>query len=443
MTDINRKQGLLKASFGLWVNWAYPLVAFSVITLCAPYIKRGWVPVILFILSFAIMFIIRTNRKSERMQCQKLPYIGALTLMWTGCMFLSFCFLSFLHVKKSFNGQPYNPESPWSVIMILAPIGIVVCRYFLSPKKRAFCIDCEARNGRSSELGYIAKLFTKEAEFQIRCLYYIWVGLAVVSWFYFFIFYKNISLSNSDLYFFTYVPVSVFVLSLIYMGFRYHGFYIYYLTSDLREESELNEKTIIRYLVIAGNELLVKMPDLSATAGKIDVSPADTPVISTIRYTEFFNHIEAENIFREITGIRGADVRFLYKSGDNNTPSNIFHYAAYLNSTDIITDSKISGDWLDFTNIQMLHKSELLSRKLEAELYRIHTTVMAWKTYTSKGNRRYEIKHYQPTFRLCDMKKWDVDYNDPIWMFISMNNEDKHFFHLRKLWRKLITGTGI
>ncbi len=41
------------------------------------------------------------------------------------------------------------------------------------------------------------------------------------------------------------------------------------------------------------------------------------------------------------------------------------------------------------------------------------------------------------------MKNWDVDYNDPIWLFVAMNNEDRRFFKLRKLWRKYVTGLGI
>lgn len=443
MTDTNRKQGLLKATFSLWVNWAYTLVAFTVITLITPHIGKGWVPLVLYLFSVIIMIIIRRSRKWDSQPCNKIPYTGALTLMWTGCVFILFNIISFLDIKTDANGQPYNPEMPWLIILVLAPVGIAVCRYFMSEKKRAFCVDCEARYGLYHERGFLARLYSKEAKFQTRCLYYICVGLTIVEWLYFFMFFKNVSLNNSDMYFFTFVPTAIFALSLIYMGFRYHGYYIYYLTSDLRANNEPVEKTIVRYLLVAENTLCIKLPAIDGEQDLMNMSLADTPVSITMAYTDYFNHIEAENTFREVTGIRGAEVRFLYKSADNNSLSNIFHYVAYLKSPEDIQDSKITGEWLDFPKIMMLHKTRLLSNRLEAELHRIHTTVMAWKTYTPKGKRKYEIKHYQPTFRLCDMKKWDVDYNNPLWLFISMNNEDKPFFRFRRLWRKLITGTGI
>ena len=64
---------------------------------------------------------------------------------------------------------------------------------------------------------------------------------------------------------------------------------------------------------------------------------------------------------------------------------------------------------------------------------------MAWKTYDRQGRRLYPIKHYRPTFRLRDLKDWDVDYSDLSWMSIAENNQDRPFFHTRRLWRK-ITG---
>ena len=79
-----------------------------------------------------------------------------------------------------------------------------------------------------------------------------------------------------------------------------------------------------------------------------------------------------------------------------------------------------------------------LSPMLANELVRIHTITMAWKTYDRRGHRLYPIKNYKPIFRLRDFKEWDVDFNDPVWLQISVENEDRPFFRVRRVWRKFL-----
>jgi len=436
------KQGLLKATFSLWVNWAFPFVALSALTLIAPYVSKHAYPLLMYIFSVVIILIIRYYRKNQAAYCFKIPHIVSIIMMWSATLFVIFNIFSFLNVSTAPNGQPYNPEIPWLPVLVVPPVGIAVCRWFLKVRRSSFCADCEARFGQTVERGYLAALFTKEAKFQLQCLYYICIGLTVVAWLYYFTLYKNVNLNSSDMYFFTYVPTAIYAMSLVYMGIRYHGYYIYYLVSGELQNDNESEKTTVRYLIIAGESLLLRLPDVEKDVAD-DMPFMDTPVIEDMRYRENVNQIEASNIFSDKTGIQGADVRFLYRSADNNAVANVFHFAVFLKNKNDVGSGMNSGEWLDFNKIQLLHKTRLLSKMLEAELYRIHTTVMAWKTYTRTGKRLYEIKNYTPTFRLSDMKQWNVDYNDPVWLFVSMNNEDKCFFKLRKLWRKIITGIGI
>ena len=53
-----------------------------------------------------------------------------------------------------------------------------------------------------------------------------------------------------------------------------------------------------------------------------------------------------------------------------------------------------------------------------------------------EGRRLYDIKHYQPTFRLRDLHKWDVDYDDETWLRVRQLNQDKPLWRLRSLFRK-------
>lgn len=443
MSFEQQKEYLLKATFSLWVNWAYPFVGIIALTLVAPHVSKHVFPIIIYLVSFAILVIIRKSRGRDSSNCHYIPYIVAVTLMWAATMFVLFNLLAVLKVKTAPNGQPYNPEIPWLPILVFAPIGMAVCRWFMRPRKSAYCRDCQARNGNSSERGYLAPLFTKEAEFQIQCMFYIWTGLGIAAWIYYFTAYKNVNLNHPDMYFYTYVPVSVYVLSLVYIGFRSHGYYIYYQTAEARDDKDVTGKTTVRFLVISGDTLWLRVPKITGFENPEDLPVIDTPVSFEMNYRSNFNAIEATNLFKERTSIKGAEVRYLYHTDGYHAISNIFHYAVFLDNAECVSSSVYDGEWLNFKKIQLLHQAHLLSNLLEAELHRIHTTVMAWKTYSRNGKRLYEIKNYQPTFRLSDMKKWDVNYDDPIWMFVSMNNEDKPFYRFRRIWRKLITGTGI
>ena len=77
---------------------------------------------------------------------------------------------------------------------------------------------------------------------------------------------------------------------------------------------------------------------------------------------------------------------------------------------------------------------------LAGEIYRIYTVTMAYKTYDREGMRLYNIKHYRPSFHLNEIRNILVDYNDPVWMYVAKDNEDKPFFRIKRAWRKYVRG---
>lgn len=94
-------------------------------------------------------------------------------------------------------------------------------------------------------------------------------------------------------------------------------------------------------------------------------------------------------------------------------------------------------------NLCHLASQGLLTRDLVSEIDRVYNISMAWKTYDKEGRRLYKIKHYKPTFRLRDIRNWEVDFNDRRWLNIARNNEDCFGFRLKKIFAKhLKTGKG-
>ena len=118
----------------------------------------------------------------------------------------------------------------------------------------------------------------------------------------------------------------------------------------------------------------------------------------------------------------------------------MIHYAAFPGDDARYIAENKGWEWFNAYMLDSALASNSLSPQLAAELFRIHTITMAWKTYDREGRRLYPIKNYRPTFRLGDLRKWDVDYDDTLWFSIAATNQDRRFFGLHKFWDRI---TGI
>lgn len=442
--DLERRQrGLTKGLRSIWINWTFPLAMIIIAIIIAPVTSKTMMPLVLYALTIGLFALIRYNRQRKEPLCFKIPYINALILFWSATLFVIFNILKVIHAKYGWNGQPYNQEMPYIPILIIAPIGIIVTSWFLFiGKKCAFCRDCEARTGQTVERGFLGRIFTQEAAYQEWFMLIMWSILTVVEWGYYFYIYININLNITDRFFYIWMPAAVYGLTLIYMGIRYYTMWVYYMEHGLNGTNEHDGFSRVRFLVICEDKMWLHIPDPTTDDITPDNILIDTPVRTTVPFTTSLNSVEAFYWFKQITGITNAEIKHLYTSSDTRSVNNIFHFAAYLNSFSDVNNSSVKGEWFNLGKIQSLHQMKLISNLLEAELDRIHRVVMAWKTYSPDGKRLYAIKHYQPTFRLNDMRKWDVNYNDSKWLLIEMNNEDKPFYRLRKIWRNYITGLG-
>ncbi len=149
-------------------------------------------------------------------------------------------------------------------------------------------------------------------------------------------------------------------------------------------------------------------------------------------------------MFEQISGLRDEfNMRFLYVNANKESACNIFHYLCVLKSHNSIEGSDFNGKWYKQSHLERMLSEGLASSLLTSEIHRIYTVTMASKTYDRKGHRLYGIKHYKPSFRLRDLDDIDVDFNDPVWLMIADDNEDRPFFQLRKLWRKYVSGENI
>lgn len=422
MKDIIQHNALKRGVFSLWLNWTFPLAFVMLMILVAPYVSRILSAVFCFLSVFIFHMLIRNNRHRESPFCFLIPYIVEISLFWVGAIILILDIFG-ENIITELTGQPYNHNTPIMPILFFTPIASIVTIWIkIRNYKNTFCTDCIARMGVTSERSLLGKIYSREAQLQVWLILIISIGLSVVVWYHYFASYINTDFNRLDRYMFMYLPVSIYLISLLALGIRYYNMRNFLLSKDC------HTSTIIRFLLISGDKILLVNSEYAV----------DTPVKITKKFIASPNDVLQDDVFRNITGISGATIKFLYQSSDYRTVSNIFHYAAFV-PEDSMSNFK-EEQWIDLEQLQMLIEVNVLSQQLLLEISRIYTTALAWKMYDKSGRRKYKIKHYKPTFRLSDMKNWDVDFNDPIWLYVSVVNEDKPFYFIRSLWHKYISG---
>ncbi len=243
---------------------------------------------------------------------------------------------------------------------------------------------------------------------------------------------------------FFWTPLTLFIITIVVMAVRYLGLCNYYEQHFEGSGQQMRRSTMLRYIIIADNTIVLRKPqsdpdmDMGFTAACYD-----TPASLVIPHRQSIPDDEAHTLFKEIMDV-DADIRPMYVTDNGNADCNIFHYLCFLSEESAATLAAKRPD-LEFATIYHISRlidSKQTARLLSAEIYRLHTMAMAWKTYDTHGDRHYKIKHYQPTFRLRDVHKWHIDFNDSKWLSISEFNADSPFFRLRRFWKKHITGNA-
>lgn len=348
-------------------------------------------------------------------------------------------------VTHVFDIENINHDIPFITQLIVGPVTVAVLLWSVIKKQNlSFCRDCKMQHGSPAERGFLGILFTQESQFQARLFLGISIFCTIVSWAYYLFFYVNEYFSLLDKYIFIWCPCLLFIAALIYTAARYISIWRYYERNAESSYVHPGRHTLIRYLMVYDNYIGLHLPDRNKEYLNPADIKADTPVSLITKFKQNVPVPEARSYFEQLTRIPDAEIRFLYTNITGNTDCNIFHFIVFLNQEQKETYTHSHDDIKWFTMYEtgrMINKKETNSL-LSAEIVRIHTIAMAWKTYRPDGKRRYNIKYYTPTFHLRDLHKWDIDFNDSKWLYVADNNEDVPFFRIRRFWRKYINGIG-
>ncbi len=435
-----------KGIFLLWLNWLLGSGLVTMLILLSLWVRPLYMPFVAFGFQLVLFILIRHNRSRRLPVCYVYPFVISRALFWSGTVMLAInlCY-SHWFVDRIFNPEEINPDIPFITVLIVMPLTAIISLWAHTHRKTlSFCRDCKMRHGTPAERGFLGILFTREGQYQIFVSTVMSSVIAICAWGYYGLTYVNSSLSSPDRFVFFWAPALVWVAAAIYFAMRYMGIWSYYHQDFEGSATRHGKSTQVRFFIIADNLICLRSPEVNADKMIPGKSYLDTPVSEFIPRRERISTNDAERIFSNLTDLDNADIRFLYSNISGNADCNIFHFFAFLNREEKADYSRRNPDdrWVTFRDLAQMINAKQLNPLMSAETLKLYTVAMAWKTYDHNGRRRYRIKHYRPTFHIEDVKSWDVNYNDPTWLYVADNNQDTPFYHLRRIWRKYINGVG-
>ena len=416
----------------LWVNWIVAVGGLALVLLFPRllplvHLSKMWLPLPIFILSYAVACFERNQRYQRGAGCTAMLHVSGLTMFWSALIMLV---INILNSKMLLDGwinwSNSNREIPFITCLIVFPVTTIMCLWVMGHGYvQNMAQSYRARSGFLPGNGAVATLLSIETRFQVRTMLFVSIALNIVEWWYYFVYYFNTNMNTPDIFFFNWMPISLFIVSLFFMANRYRS--LAALIGPIAISSR-ESGTSVRFLLISGDRILLA-PD--------SFGRWDTPATTHISRLDLHNKKAIEEAFKNISGIESFKLRYLYDTSVADE-AEILHYAVFL-PEEYTFNNWPDATWMTIDQIDRAIKSAEMGAEFTDEIYRIFTITLAWKTYDAHGRRIYPIKNYRPSFRIRDMKDWDVDYSDLRWLDIARNNQDKPFYHTRRLWRR-ITG---
>ncbi len=225
----------------------------------------------------------------------------------------------------------------------------------------------------------------------------------------------------------------------MFFGMRYYNLYL-----DLKEHDELvspadienyTTRTYLRFYVISGDSIYLTRKNNDDFRDNDNTSIFDTPFVIR-RIVNGISEPEIRKIIEKSTGIPGGGLKFFYgrKVADVGN-HRIFRYFYFLpgEPKDYPALSK-KGEWMSSEKFKTIYNTHPLSMStsLLTDMSRLATILVTSKTYDENGDRRNKLMLYRPSFNFEEIKHCGLDFQNELWIRVSMHNSDQRFFRLRR-----------
>lgn len=308
-----------------------------------------------------------------------------------------------------------------------------------------FCQQCVIKRGGIWERNLLGDYTRLEAYYIIRILLFGSLIVAVVAWALFL--WGIDTQSRLGRYFYLFFPAALCVALILFETIRRWLLEMAIHPSENGVKLAKNTKGgmedflgIIRIMIICQGKIF--LIDRQSNKKFLDeYSGLDLSIqyyYSDRSLTQKEENQRAYQISKEIVKIEKIDLRHLNSSISENRLQRVGHYILLLPDEDMPQMNRYPGRWYTVEEIARLNREHRLHPLFRECYARLCTVVNAARTYRMNGERRYPIQGYKPAFTLRHLQELNIEFDDPIWLYVSRHNEDRLLGRIDLWFQKLL-----
>lgn len=316
------------AIFDLWLNWVIAGGALILPILLSVYIRPLLIPLISLALAGGLLAYDRASLRSHTAVCPLILTIATRSLFYSALIMIV---ISLIYARGViwylYDDETINTAIPFVTLLIVAPVLFLTTAWsHIRGKRYSACQRCVNNLGSISERGLLGKIFSQESRYQRYFMLGISGVLTIIAWGYYTYFYINVNINIPDRFFFGWIPVILYLISVFYLGARCFTLWAYYCQDNNANDMSQGALTSIRILLISGDKFyLAREEEYNDTP---DGYLYDTPATVTIGYHKEVSIEKATTCLRDISRMDDKDftMRFMYESREASGERNTFHY---------------------------------------------------------------------------------------------------------------------
>ncbi len=417
----------------MWRNWVVPIGLVIIIFFVSLLVPKYVVVAVCAICALALYLY--TKRRSKVIDLKMLvstPGQIVIVLSLTTIILFFISFLTSDYKGYELSGQQFNPDIPVVTPIIILFLTVAVTGTGLALKLNQHRMKAyqASSTARTSLTIHRARMLNREATYHARMLFWLSLSLLIIGCVYRLTLYINDSFTTRDIAVYAVVPALTFIGSLMVLALRYYALFTYYCRNDFLHVIDQGGATRVRYLIISDDRVFLRKVDVEG------VVRYDTPIAHTLPYRLKIMRFDAITLLRDTSGLytRYVEIMEAYESKQNEAMHNEFHFFCFARLPQDIENAFEGGSWYTLGNLKRLYDHGQMTPEFITEMHRITTIALAQGAYDRHGRRLHKIRNYRPTFRISDLLRHDIDFNDSHWLVVARLNQDKPFFSLRRIF---------
>lgn len=308
-----------------------------------------------------------------------------------------------------------------------------------------FCQQCIIKRGGIWERNLLGDYTRLEAYYIIRILLFGSLIVAAVAWALFL--WGIDTQSRLGRYFYIFFPTALCVALILFETIRRWllEMAIHLSGKGLKlakngEENRENFSGIIRVMVFGQEKIFLidrkEKGEIWYSGSGLDI-PIHSFYVNSCMDQEEENQKAYQIIWEELQ-IKNPDLRHLNSTFSENKLRKTGLYLLFLSNNDMPQMNRYPGRWYTVEEIARLNREHRLHPLFRECYARLCTVVNAARTYRMNGKRRYPIRGYKPAFTLRHLQELNIEFDDPIWLYVSRHNEDRLLGRIDLWFQKLL-----